>query len=160
MVDSIYAGKIFDGKLFEGKLFGKKPLNAAMERSGVVRLWMYELYANSIDEDHKKRKIGIYAEKGNIEKPVVPKTVKKAIKRRNTKRHTAPEQKGAYTPLPPLTPVFTFTPETSTLDLAIKAIVNSPLPTLKIPRLVNVEKAIEKVDFTSEDEEEFLLMAA
>jgi hypothetical protein len=130
-------------------------------RSGEIRLWMYDLYAESIEEDHKKRKIGVYAEKPVAEAPVTPKAVKKVAKRRKVERFTAIEQKVAHKPLPVLAPVFTFVPETSTLDLVIKAIVNSPLPTFKLPKLVKIDKIIEKIDsINDEDEEEFLLMAA
>jgi hypothetical protein len=139
---------------------GLKTLDAEMQRSGVVRLWMYDLYAESIEEDHKKRKIGAYAEK-LVEAPITPKAVKKVAKRRNVERFTGTEQKVTHKPLPVLAPVFTFVPETSTLDLAIKAIVNSPLPTFKIPKLAKIDKIIEKIaPIDDEDEEEFLLMAA
>jgi hypothetical protein len=132
-----------------------------MQRSGVVRLWMYDLYAESIEEDHKKRKIGAYAEKPVAEAPITPKAVKKVAKRRKVERFTGTEQKVTHKPLPVLAPVFTFTPETSTLDLAIKAIVNSPLPTFKTPKLAKIDKIIEKIaPIDDEDEEEFLLMVA
>jgi hypothetical protein len=140
---------------------GLKPLDAEMQRSGVVRLWMYDLYAESIEEDHKKRKIGVYAEKPVIEIPVTPKAVKKTAKRRKVERFTGTEQKVTHKPLPVFAPVFTFVPETSTLDLAIKALVSSPLPTFKIPKLAKIDKIIEKIaSIDDEDEEEFLLMAA
>jgi hypothetical protein len=139
---------------------GLKTLDAEMQRSGVVRLWMYDLYAESIEEDHKKRKIGVYAEKSVVEAPITPKAVKKVAKRRKVERFTGTEQKVTHKPLPVLAPVFTFVPETGTLDLAIKAIVNSPLPTFKIPKLAKIDKIIEKIAPIDEDEEEFLLMAA
>ena len=116
------------------------------KHSGVVRLWMYDLYAESIEEDHKRRKIGAYAERPVVDAPVTPKAVKKAAKRRKVERFAGVEQKVMHKPLQVLAPVFTFVPETSILDLAIKALVNSPLPTFKIPKLAKIDKVIEKID--------------
>jgi hypothetical protein len=140
---------------------GLKTLDAAMQRSGVVRLWMYDLYAESIEEDHKKRKIGAYAEKPVAEAPITPKAVKKGSQTTQGGAFYRHRAKGNAQTLPVLAPVFTFTPETSTLDLAIKAIVNSPLPTFKTPKLAKIDKIIEKIaPIDDEDEEEFLLMVA
>jgi len=122
---------------------------------------MYQLYADSIEEDRKKREEVAVPAVETVQPIVKP---KKRRQRRPTTvlRPTAPTK-------PPhvFAPVFTAPQPTAILDHIIQAVVSSPLPTLSIrpkARSANDEKFTDKTDSvedsTEEDEETlFLLMA-
>ena len=129
-------------------------------KSGVQRLWMYELYAKAIEEDKKKRE-----PIAEIAPPVTP-TQTKPLKQGKPKRHkgrTRPiEQKPATKPLPVLPRVFTPPENTAILDQIIASVTSAPLPrlpVLKRKEKVVVHEAVNTV-FEDEDELEFLLLAA
>lgn len=105
----------------------------ASGHSGTARLWMYELYAKSIEEDHKKR--GLIKE----EKPIVPQsepTVAKKPKTKARRQATRPiEHSGQYKPLPHYAPVFKIKSENdeilNEIDAILDSINKSPLNRLK-----------------------------
>ena len=78
------------------------------KRSGVVRLWMYQLYEDSIREDHIKR--GLIKEEKEETPQTVPQAKLKAVKkvkpkpRRRAARRV--EQRTLYPNLPHYAPVF------------------------------------------------------
>lgn len=62
-----------------GQSWGKKPVVEALERSGVQRLWMYQLYEESIEADRKRKE----EQQKPAEAPIVQKQAKsKPVKRR------------------------------------------------------------------------------
>jgi len=164
---------------------GLKPLDAAMQRSGVVRLWMYELYEESIKEDHKKRGIGEFAKEEVVQlvqtAPTVAKQVKKQPRRRAARRI---EQPTPYPNLPAYAPVFTRNAESENLIAEIGDVLGniarSPLKLIKLappkkPDVVikaEIEKVIEehlqqvkieteiKIKRKKKREEEWFLLAA
>lgn len=127
-------------------------------KSGVQRLWMYELYAQSIEEDHKKR--GLIKDE-----PAAPVTVdqpvlqgKKQARKRRIKRL---EQTPVSKPLPIFArtaPVFIKPPTQDLLDRVLADIKRTPLPSIKSVVNKPVKQRIK--DRRKEDEEEFLLLAA
>lgn len=148
-----FEGDLFKGKLFSGELFSRKPLVSAMDRSGVTRLWMYELYAKSIEEDHKKRGL-IKEEKEEKEQTTTPAVPIKTAKKVKTKRTRRPsvrlEQTSPYPKLPRYAPVFKNTYENDSILQEIYKILDevneSPFNRLKPikPKEVKIEK--EEID--------------
>lgn len=105
----------------------------AASHSGTTRLWMYELYAQSIEEDHKKR--GLIKEEP-ITKPVVPVLVSKKAKTKAIRRAARRiEQSTPYPNLPHYAPVFKMEAENATILSEIDAILDevnkSPFNRLK-----------------------------
>jgi hypothetical protein len=150
---------------------GLKPLDAAMQRSGVTRLWMYELYAKSIEEDHKKR--GLI--KGAKEEAVAPQ--KPVEKKRKVVKPKLVQSKQVKPDLPVYAPVFTRNAENESLiaeiDDVLDAITKSPLKLVSVskPKPVAVSKAeVEKliahnvkqiaIKRKKKHEDEWLLLAA
>lgn len=105
------------------------------KRSGVVRLWMYELYEESIKEDHKKRGIGEFAVKE--EKPQV-KTLQIAVKKSVSKPHRQRRARLEQPTLPYYAPVFVRVAANEELTSEIEEVLDNlhrnPLKLLK-PRI-------------------------
>jgi hypothetical protein len=122
----------------------------ATGHSGAVRLWMYELYEQAIQEDKQK-----------AEQPVAPVVVKPARKVKITPRKARPavvEHKPHYNPLP----VFTRTPNVVAdvlAQLAQLPVLNTKLPTRLKKITANIE-ATPKKRKRKEEEELLLLLAA
>ena len=105
------------------------------KRSGVVRLWMYELYEESIKEDHKKRGIGEFAvkeEKPQVKTPQI--VVKKSVSKPHRQRRARVEQPT----LPHYAPVFVRVAANEELTSEIEEVLDNlhrnPLKLLK-PRI-------------------------
>jgi hypothetical protein len=135
-------------------------------KSGVQRLWMYELYAQSIEEDHKKR--GLIKDEAKPTVTAKPAPVKAKPARTKPRKRTQ-EQKPLGKPLPVFArtqpAVFTYSANEAILqtqlDDVIKAVVNSPLPKfISVKPHRKVVEQQEIVQRENEDEEEFLLLAA
>lgn len=127
--------------------------------SGETRLWMYQLYSESIEKDKEKR-----------ESENAPKSIPKLVIKPKTKPRKPATvlltPKKVSKPLPIFAPVFTQPAETTILDTIVGSILNNPLPTLRLKVRSNPVKTITAITKSSvvedtEDEEiEFLLMAA
>jgi hypothetical protein len=146
--------------------------NMGNKRSGVTRLWMYELYAKSIEEDHKKRGIGV-----KTVAPVVVKAAKQVKKQPRRRAAARVEQSTPYPSIAPRAPVFTRNAENESLiaeiDDVLDAITKSPLKLVSVskPKAVVVSKAeVEKliahnvkqiaIKRKKKHEDEWLLLAA
>lgn len=112
--------------------------------SGTARLWMYEMYAKSIEEDHKKR--GLIKEEPVVI-PKVPLLVSKKPKAKVTRRAARRvEQSTPYPNLPHYAPVFKMEAENAAILNEIDAILDeinkSPFNRLKPiqPKEIKVEK--------------------
>lgn len=152
---------LWNAGLFTNKMFGT---SEAASHSGVTRLWMYELYAKSIEEDHKKRGIN------QPEKPVVVATAqpapKKAIPARRRRAVVKLKPNKPYKPLPYYAPVFVKPVNTPGIAEYLAQLV--PLPRL----YTKVHQAIEKISTEvsarpslsskkkKQREEEYLLLMA
>lgn len=129
------------------------------QKSGVQRLWMYQLYAEAIEEDRKKREP--VAAPAN--KPQTAVKQPKITKKRLAKRAPAPiEHYAPYTPLP----LFTRYSLKESVSNAIQKLL-SDLPKLKAvhvpPKVVqisSVPKDKKKRDNNNSEEELLLLLAA
>ena len=130
--------------------------------SGATRLWMYELYAESIEQDHKKRGI-------NQPEPVVavatpqPTPAKPKVKR--TRRATAKlTPSAAHKPLPRYAPAFVKPIDTPSIIEYLAEL--APLPRLSVaPKAkpiteVLVDTTVKKKKKQKEELEYLLLMAA
>jgi hypothetical protein len=142
---------------------GLKPLDAAMQHSGVVRLWMHELYAQSIDEDHKKRKIGAYAEQPKVETPKAAKPVQSKPKTAKPKPTRQPASRVEQ--VRPTYPI----PRVAQVDVlkGLEEVINHlPLPNysklLNLPKNVNkpLEENVVQLKRRKKEEEWLLLLAA
>lgn len=107
--------------------------NIGTKRSGVARLWMYEMYAKAIEEDHKKR--GLIKEEP-IKPPQVELVVSKKPKAKVTRRAARRvEQSTTYPNLPRYAPVFKIEAENaaiiSEIDQVLDQINKSPFNHLK-----------------------------
>lgn len=121
-----------------------KDIAESSVRSGTTRLWMYELYAKSIEEDHKKR--GLIKEE-QVVMPKVPLLVsikpKSKVIRRAARRV---EQADPYPNLPRYAPVFKMEAENAAILNEIDAILDkvnkSPFNRLKPiePKQIKIEK--------------------
>jgi hypothetical protein len=141
------------------------------KRSGVTRLWMYELYAASIEEDHKKRGIGEFATK-EVQTPQLTQTPVKQVKKQPSRRAIRRvEQPTPHPSLPIYAPVFTRNAESEKLlaeiDDVLDAITRSPLKLIRsnvTKKIYSIETAeVEKqiiVKRKKKQEEEWFLLAA
>jgi len=127
-----------------GKSWGKTPIVDALSKSGTQRLWMYEMYAESIEEDHKKR--GLIKEEP-VAKPVIPVLATKKVKTKATRRAARRvEQITPYPNLPHYAPVFKLAAENAAIlneiDLILDEINSSPFNRLKPikPKEIKIEK--------------------
>ena len=116
----------------------------AASHSGTMRLWMYELYAQSIEEDHKKR--GLIKEKP-VAIPQVELAVSKKPKTKPIRRAArAIEQSTLYPNLPKYAPVFKMEAENAAIlneiDTILDEVNKSPFNRLKPiqPKEIKVEK--------------------
>lgn len=152
---------LWNAGLFTNKMFGT---SEATSHSGVTRLWMYELYAKSIEEDHKKRGIN------QPEKPVVVATAqitpKKAIPARRRRAVVKLKPNKLYKPLPHYAPVFV--KPVNTPGIAEYLAQLAPLPRLSLISNAKITKTIEKTPTSTsarptrsskkKREEEYLLL--
>ena len=136
----------------------------AVSHSGVTRLWMYELYADSIEKDHKERGI-------NQPEPVVaatPQTTVKSSKKQPQKRPKVKPQR-SVTPKP-LPVIARATPQgPSYMDFVEDMINNLPVLNTNVLKFAKKEKTeVSKQNVKLEDkvvkkkkqEEEWLLLLA
>jgi len=121
-----------------------KDIAESSVRSGTTRLWMYELYAKSIEEDHKKR--GLIKEE-QVAMPKVPLLVSKKPKPKVIRRAARYiEQAGPYHNQPRYAPVFKMEAENAAILNEIDAILDevnkSPFNRLKPtePKQIKIEK--------------------
>jgi hypothetical protein len=121
-----------------------KDIAESSVRSGTTRLWMYELYAKSIEEDHKKR--GLIKEEP-VAVPKVPLLVSKKPKPKAIRRAARRiEQSSPYPSLPRYAPVFKMEAENAAILNEIDAIIDevnkSPFNRLKPikPKEIKIEK--------------------
>lgn len=150
--------------------------NIGTKRSGVARLWMYEMYAKAIEEDHKKR--GLIKEEP-IKPPQVELVVTKKPKPKVTRRAARRvEQSTPYPNLPRYAPVFKIEAENAAIlneiDFILDEINKSPFNRLKPikpkeikidvePLIVAYEEFVEKqkkVKKRRKREAEMLLLLA
>lgn len=101
--------------------------------SGTARLWMYEMYAKAIEEDHKKR--GLIKEEP-VKLPQVKIVVTKKPKTKVTRRAARwVEQSTPYPNLPRYAPVFKIEAEKAAIlneiDQVLDQVNKSPLNRLK-----------------------------
>ena len=112
--------------------------------SGTMRLWMYEMYAKAIEEDHKKR--GLIKEEPVAVPQVQLATSKKAKSKPVRRAARRVEQSAPYVSLPRYTPVFKMEAENAAILNEIDAILDevnkSPFKRLKPiqPKEIKVEK--------------------
>jgi hypothetical protein len=116
----------------------------AASHSGTTRLWMYELYAQSIEEDNKKR--GLIKEE-QVVIPQVQLAVSKKPKTKPARRAArAIEQTAPYPNLPKYAPVFKMEAENAAIlneiDQILDEVNKSPFNRLKPiqPKEIKVEK--------------------
>jgi hypothetical protein len=117
---------------------------SAVSHSGTTRLWMYELYAKSIEEDHKKR--GLIKEEP-VAIPQVQLAVSKKAKTKPARRAARRvEQSAPYPNLPRYAPVFKMEAENAAIlneiDNILDEVNKSPFKRLKPiqPKEIKVEK--------------------
>lgn len=130
----------------------------AVSHSGVTRLWMYELYAESIEKDHKERGI-------DQPEPVVavatvqPTPAKPKVKR--ARRATAKlERKPAHKPLPRYAPAFVKPIDTPSIIEYLAEL--APLPRLQVVNKETLEATarVKKKKAKEKKELEYLLLLA
>lgn len=135
--------------------------NMGNKHSGVTRIWMYELYAESIEQDHKERGI-------NQPEPVVAATPQpvpqKPVIKRARRARAKLERKPAHKPLPRYAPAFVKPIDTPSIIEYLAEL--TPLPRLQIVNKETKEaqaKAVEVKRKKKKEQKELeylLLMAA
>lgn len=134
--------------------------NMGRGHSGVTRLWMHELYAKSIEEDHKKRGIN------QPEPVVVVATRQPTTKKAKIKRITQPTVKltpnHPHKPLPYYAPAFVRPVNAPSIVEYLAEL--APLPRLSLVPNVKPIKITEKaptpisIKKKKQREEEYLLL--
>jgi len=160
---------MWNAGIFNNRLFGQYGEEGG--RSGVVRLWMYDLYAESIAQDHKTRifeeniaenQVEVLPEAKNIlisgQYGQNPQQVTQKPKQRRTRRGAAKlEANVTRKPLPRYAPVFVKPIDSPSISEYLAEL--SPLPILK-DYIKETAVAKKRKAKRKQDDEWLLLMAA
>lgn len=86
---------LWNAGLFSNKLFGERELATSNDKSGMQRLWMYQLYSESIEQDQKRHEIieetnktTVVNVKKNIKKKSVVRRPKTLVKEKTARYPT------------------------------------------------------------------------